>query len=81
MEEDAFIQAVVEIIADIKQPLVKVVSTAMKERARSLQLQLARVSVNLHECTDDLECAIKQQDYQVLKVDFLGFLLRIHFVV
>jgi len=63
-DEDKFIEAVVEIIADIKQPLVKVVSTAMKEKARMLQLQLARVTVNIHECNDDLECAVKQQDYQ-----------------
>lgn len=63
-EEDRFALEVVEIISDIKQPLVQVVTTAMKDKAKQMQLQLARISVDIHECNDDLECAIKQQDYQ-----------------
>ena len=63
-DDDSFIQSIVETISDIKQPLVQVVSTAMKEKSRMMQLQLSRISVSIEECKEDLECAIKQQDYQ-----------------
>lgn len=61
--EDAFIQAVVETISDVKQPLVKVVSEATKEKTRMLQLQLSRISVSIEDCKEDLECAVKQEDF------------------
>ena len=39
---DVFIQALVEIIADIKEPMVQVVTTAMKENQRRVELQVCR---------------------------------------
>ncbi|XP_057304839.1 condensin complex subunit 3-like isoform X2 [Hydractinia symbiolongicarpus] len=62
--EQVFVQAVVEIIADVKQPMVQVVTTAMKESNRRIELQLARIAMNLNECKEDLETAITKQNFQ-----------------
>lgn len=39
--EDKFTQDLVEVIADIKQPMVRVISTAMKEQNRRNELQVS----------------------------------------
>lgn len=39
-DENKFIQELVETIADIKQPLVQVITTSMKENQRRHQLQV-----------------------------------------
>jgi len=62
--EDDFIQSLAETISDIKQPMVLVISQAMKEKQRMMQLQLCRVKAMIQECADDLECAVKQQDFK-----------------
>ena len=38
--EDKFVQAIVEAIADVKQPMMQVVTTAMKENDRRNELQV-----------------------------------------
>lgn len=39
-DENVYVQDLVETIADIKQPLVQVITTAMKESNRRLELQV-----------------------------------------
>jgi len=62
--EDKFVQDLVETIADIRQPLVAVMTTAAKENNRRHELQIARLTMSLNECKEDLDEAIKQQNYQ-----------------
>lgn len=62
--EDKFVQDLAEVIADVKQPMVRVISTAMKEKNRRNELQVARISVKINECKEDLEEAIAKQEYQ-----------------
>lgn len=43
-DESKFIQDLVEAIADIRQPLVQVVTTAMKEKNRRIELQVSSMA-------------------------------------
>nr|XP_047138807.1 condensin complex subunit 3 isoform X3 [Hydra vulgaris] len=62
--ENRFMETLIEIIAEVRRPIVTVVTTAMKEKNRRNELQLARIRMNLMECSDDLEKAVKDQDFQ-----------------
>lgn len=47
-DETKFTQDLVETIADIRQPLVQVVTTAMKEKHRRIELQVCDKSLFTH---------------------------------
>uniref|UniRef100_A0A7M6DLJ3 Nuclear condensin complex subunit 3 C-terminal domain-containing protein n=1 Tax=Clytia hemisphaerica TaxID=252671 RepID=A0A7M6DLJ3_9CNID len=62
-DENKFVTDLVETIADIKQPLVQVDTTVMKENNRRNELKLARIRVAINECQEDLDNAVKSNDF------------------
>ncbi|XP_031571204.1 condensin complex subunit 3-like [Actinia tenebrosa] len=62
-EEEARIQELVEVIADVRQPIVMVESTLSQEEERKKELQLATIKVKLMELNDELENCVNNQDF------------------
>ncbi|PFX25708.1 condensin complex subunit 3-like [Stylophora pistillata] len=62
-EESSRIQELVEIIADVRQPIVMIETAQNKEKKRLWELKVAGMSVKLNQLRDEMEQCVMDQDF------------------
>lgn len=62
-EESNRIQELVEIIADVRQPMVVIETAQNKEKKRLWELKIAGIHVKLNQLRDELEQCVTNQDF------------------
>lgn len=62
-EENSRIQELVEIIADVRQPMVMIATAQNKEEKRQWELKVAGIRVKLNQFRDEMEQCVTNQDF------------------